>query len=101
MPAPRKKGGGWFNTLRRKKLQKGEQADEGEVRIIRRTMVFGGDSEFESCAEGEEVQVIRELPDHTFVIQTSEGSKLLHGDAFVKPRQDLVFFEAPSNTSET
>ena len=101
VPAPRKKGGGWFNTLRRKKLQKGEQADEGEVRIIRRTMVFGGDSEFESCAEGEEVQVIRELPDHTFVIQTSEGSKLLHGDAFVKPRQDLVFFEAPSNTSET
>lgn len=90
----RKKVGDWFNTLRRKKLQKGEQADDSEERLVMRTMVFGGDSDFESCKEGEKVQVIRELPDHTFVIRTREGSKLLHGDAFVKPRQDLVFFDA-------
>ena len=91
----RKQVGDWFNTLRRKRLQSGEHhAADGEERVILRTMIFGADSDFESCKEGEKVHVMRELPDSTFVIRTSEGSKLLHADAFIKQRQDVLFFDA-------
>lgn len=80
--------GNWFNTLRRKKLQKGSTIDNDvEVRVVERTMEWGGASEFESCTAGQMVSVLRELPDHTVVIQGSDGTQLLHGDAFIKPEE--------------
>lgn len=87
----RAKVGEWFNTLRRKKLQAGEMvAGEGkEVRIVLRTMSFGGGSEFESCQAGQEVTVVRDLPDNTVLCMTEEGKVLLHGNAFVKDLDEL------------
>jgi hypothetical protein len=62
--------------------------EDGEDKVVQRTMRFGGDSEFESCDAGQTVHVIRELPDHTFTIKTDEGIRLLHGDAFTPPGDD-------------
>lgn len=87
----RAKVGEWFNTLRRKKLQAGEvvAGEEKEVRVVLRTLSFGGGSEFESCRAGQEVTVVRDLPDNTVLCMTEEGKVLLHGDAFVKDPDDL------------
>ena len=42
------------------------------------------DDEFESCTEGEQVNVIKELEggDDGYLIMTTEGKRLLHPDAF-------------------
>jgi hypothetical protein len=107
-PAPSKSLGkklsGFFNTLRRKKLQEG--GANVEKRTILRTMEFDGGSEFESCTEGDEVTVVRALPDGTVVIKTEEGQQLLHPDAFIKPPADelggvdLELFDDPNELHE-
>ena len=85
----------WFNTLRRKKLQAGEiNADNHkDVRVVVRTMEFGPTSEFESVQAGDELNVVREFPDHSLLCLTDEGKVLVHADAFVAVPDEMAGLE--------
>lgn len=64
--------------------QKTSAAPKGQadIRVVTQTLEYGASSDFESCKEGDEVTILKSLPDNTFIIETKEGHKLLHGDAF-------------------
>jgi len=86
--AKKAKKDGKFDTRRRNKLKKGEVA-ETLPKLVLRTMKFPLGSDFEDCVEGQIVKLIPEgkLPEG-FMIQTEEGKRLIHRDAFIKDLTD-------------
>jgi hypothetical protein len=79
---------GFFNTLRRKKLRGGGQAHGDETGLlpmtVKRTMDFPETADYLSCEAGDVVQVVRDLPDGSYIIETPQGRKLLHEKAFTE-----------------
>ena len=65
------------------RVAKQKALSKRQVRTALRTME--GDAKFESCAKGDQINVIEELDDGSdFLIRTNEGNGLLHPDAFTE-----------------
>ena len=81
----------WF--LKSVKKKHGGVVDEdtsSNRRQVQRTMNFAPGSTFDSCFQGQMVQVVKEMPDKSVMFKKPSGDPgMLHANAFVKEADEL------------